>query len=442
MSACSKYFQNPRAPKCLPRPEIISKAPPVLLRLASLPRWFPVAARRTGTAPPSAAATAAAAAPLATDAVDDLETALSDMLGEIYNEAELKLIAADMAAAMRCRAGEGGEEAEDLFDEWATHDRAETLEPDVERQERRTLQQKVATLSRSAAEAATARARASAELLLSTEGAVAAGTSVEELLGDEFLNEVCGLDDVEEAGLSPPLPPPAENPPDESGPIATEVIDGPEITKWASECSVGLDLLSDASASHDARPLGYRPTPTDVSDIALVEHTTGTGNLVRCFVHWQDPSAKMGRRCRADTSHHNVQLVYPTGVPLEDFSRSKILHSAIGVGIRRARGMLRTVVPKHIVRMRDMWDVLRGSTPDAFATCCVCKDDLDASAQTCSLCCLAWHDSCSLTFAASLGDRPTIAKIVASCPTIPRDFKDEESPLCHACRAVAELLEG
>ncbi len=354
-----------------------------------------------------------------------LEKQLESVIDEVFGKDGLGI--AEVRAAARQLAGEGGE-AEDLFEGWVAGEQEEHMEAEITKQERTTMRKICSSKTSAETEEATRKARERADALLKASLDVP-GTSVDELLRDVYFDEVVCADlpagVADDRGPDTPVP----------SPQRTEEL----VSSWSTACSKGVDVLVDAQVANVHKGLGYKPSPNDTAELSLVEHCTDSGETIRSFVHWQDVSSLKGRRCRQDCMKIGLQLVYPTGARVEDFSSSLILHPAIGVPIRKARGALRTVVPKHVVRLKEMWDTIRGCSADALAVCHYCQDELDASAEICALCQLAWHSSCSLSFSELCTEHHILGAAAGGEP-LHHDFQAPNSPVCCSCRRVVACV--
>jgi hypothetical protein len=221
--------------------------------------------------------------------------------------------------------------------------------------------------------------------------------------------------------------------------------EGPLYKRWREECLHGLECLVSARVATEHRPVGYRPDPTTPSEISLVGHQSDSGDWVVSFVHWRDTLPDLeGRICRVDaTARSGPVLVYPTGVPVQRFTADMILHPAIGVSIRRAKGVLRTSIPKAALRLKGIWESVKGcGAVDALGLCVGCEDEHGPLVFVCGVCQLSWHPSRAERFFQS---DVSVAKHepAASVYSVPFEFKDAgPCILCDACRIYLSDIPG
>ena len=165
------------------------------------------------------------------------------------------------------------------------------------------------------------------------------------------------------------------------------------------------------------------------------------------LVTWRDPTQMKGRKVDLDNKRLDKESrpKYPVDW-LRDFSRSTILHPAVGTKVDKYG---RAPVDAAIIRLLNMWEEAGAAQvrhehslaghrpdPDSLDVCIFCKRSIDNTPEhRCPLCLLTWHDACSAAAERCLG--PTVGALPLPIIDIPAEFHFGMCALCKSWAATA-----
>ena len=147
------------------------------------------------------------------------------------------------------------------------------------------------------------------------------------------------------------------------------------------------------------------------------------------YVNWDNIERRTGREHKLD-EHNRIKWVIPGFSLVQHFRACVVVHAAIGVRVRQAKGEGRPTVPEHVRRLKLMWE----ATIDRATTgsCISCKGDNGEDVLTCACCLCDWHDSCSARLSKIASGRLSLL----AGPARPVEW---HGGLCHMCIAWGHI---
>ena len=192
---------------------------------------------------------------------------------------------------------------------------------------------------------------------------------------------------------------------------------------WATHAVRGLRLLAARARSSD-RELGENGELSLVNlEVASAEF--GVRGKHAVFVRWLNASGRLGQVVHLD---NRGCATWPAPAPSMHPSRrirGEIIHPAIGVRLARSR-INRLPVLKDIMELQSMCEASRtGTLPSTEG--CMCCGGIDAPLETCCLCLMQFHRTCSIVIhwgaqaRAELGMSTAVADAAIRVPVSFRD---------------------
>ena len=280
------------------------------------------------------------------------------------------------------------------------------------------------------------------------DGQVLPQDSVEDVLAETLLSE-CQVEGT-------------ERPPDVDADSAVwkPQVDDEILKTWQTHAHCSLDILADRAAALQHKPLGLKAHGAQVPELSLMTYKEKSGVHGVTLVQWVNAACFAGRRVRLDVPDGPDGLlsyaVYPVNIDPTDFHDSVVIHPAIGVSVKRAKGKDRTQVPPSALHLKRMWEAGLGGAPHALLTCAACgrqsecgeeggqasdeSNDETKVMTECPLCLLAWHTTCMKHFASRFGGE--IDDFARECLEaglhIPADLPSVG--FCCGCRAILNIV--
>ena len=192
----------------------------------------------------------------------------------------------------------------------------------------------------------------------------------------------------------------------------------------------------------------YNYDPGTDNQMSIIEHDQGDARALSC-VTWLDAARYYGRRVRIDALGRCVCSQTPYHHDGKDpnriFTNVTIVYANIGLTNERRGPDHRSYLPKHILRIIDMWNqhiinqTDNASRDSGEHSCYICKrrevmlDDVFGPIFRCALCLLSFHCACvemlSLQHDGHMLD-------AADKVQVHPEFIESEDTVCPLCKAV------